>query len=80
MFYFAFLPLFVTPGLPTEVQLVILGSSYVIVFISALTIYAIAGRRIAGLFANPKAVRLKNRITGGFLVLAGLSLLRYQRP
>jgi threonine/homoserine/homoserine lactone efflux protein len=45
-----------------------------------LTIYAIAGRRIAGLFANPNAVRLKNRVTGGFLVLAGLSLLGYQRP
>ncbi len=51
-----------------------------VIFISALTIYAIDGRRIAGLFANPKAVRLKNRITGGFLLVAGLSLLRYERP
>ncbi len=80
VFYFAFLPLFVSPGLPAQVQLLILGSSYLVVFISTLTIYAIAGRRIAGLFANPKAVRLKNQITGGFLVVAGLSLLRYQRP
>ncbi len=80
VFYFAFLPLFVSPGLPAQIQLLILGSSYVVIFISALTIYAIAGRRIAGLFANPKAVRLKNRITGGFLLVAGLSLLRYERP
>ena len=80
VFYFAFLPLFVSPGLPPQVQLLILGSSYVVIFISALTIYAIAGRRIAGLFANRNAVRLKNRVTGGFLVLAGLSLLGYQRP
>ncbi len=80
MFYIAFLPLFVSPGLPAQVQLLILGSSYVVIFMSVLTIYAIAGRRIAGLFANPKAVRLKNRVTGGMLLAAGLSLLRYERP
>ena len=80
VFYFAFLPLFVSPGLPPQVQRLILGSSYVVIFISVLTIYAIAGRRIAGFFAKPKAVRLKNRVTGGFLVLAGLFLLGYERP
>ena len=80
IFYFAFLPLFVTPGWPLQAQLIILGGTYVLVFMAALALYALAGRRLLRLFQSDWAVRLKNRLTGGLLILAGLSLLRYQRP
>ena len=79
-FYFAFLPQFVTPGTDNAPQLLLLGITYVAVFIAALTLYALAGHRLAQLFARPRAVAWKNRITGSLLVLAGLALLRYERP
>ena len=79
VFYFAFLPQFVSPGTATQVQLLVLGLCYVAIFVAALSIYAFAGQAVAQLFSSPRAVRLKNRITGGFLILAGLSFLRYER-
>ncbi len=79
-FYFAFLPQFVTPGADTAPQLLFLGAAYVAVFIAALSLYALAGQRLARLFARPRAVAWKNRFTGGLLTLAGLALLRYERP
>lgn len=79
VFYFAFLPQFVSSDYSTQFQLLVMGSCYVAIFITALSICALAGRRIAHLFSSSRAVRLKNRITGGFLIVAGLSLLRYER-
>lgn len=80
VFYLAFLPLFVSPGWPVQLQLVILGGAYVLIFMAALALYALAGRRVARFFTSARVLRLKNRVTGGLLILAGLSLLRYQRP
>ncbi len=80
VFYFAFLPQFVTPGADSAPQLLFLGASYVAVFIGALALYALAGQRLARLFARRRAVAWRNRVTGGLLVLAGLALLRYERP
>lgn len=79
VFYLAFLPQFVTPGAGAGWQLGLLGASYVGVFVAVLAGYALAGRRLAYLFVTPRAMRLKNRLTGTFLIGAGLSLLRYER-
>ena len=41
--------------------------------------YALAGKAMSELAMTARAVRLKNRVAGSALVLAGLSLLR-ERP
>ncbi len=78
-FYLAFLPQFVTPGASAGAQLALLGASYVAVFVAVLTAYALAGWRLAAWLLTARLMRWKNRIVGGFLVGAGLSLIRYQR-
>ena len=79
VFYVAFLPQFVTPGPGSLIQLALLGATYVGICVVVDTGYALAGRSTARLFASPRAVRWKDRITGIALIGAGLSLLRYQR-
>ena len=79
VFYVAFLPQFVTPGPGSHLQLALLGATYVGICVVVDTGYAMAGRSAARLFASPRAVRWKDRITGVALIGAGLSLLRYQR-
>ena len=79
VFYFAFLPQFAGAGAPSSGWLALLGLTYVALFVAALLLYALLGRRLAGYVASPRILRLKNRVTGGLLIAAGLSLLRAER-
>ena len=79
VFYIAFLPQFVSPGADPQMQLAVLGGSYILLCVIADTGYVLAGRTLSSLFASPRVVRLTNRLTGTALIGAGLSLLRYER-
>ena len=78
LFYGAFLPQFVTPGPTAGDQLLLLAASFVAIAIVCDGTWAVlAGRLRRLLLAH---VRLRNRITGGLLVGAGLGLALARRP
>lgn len=77
LFYFALLPQFAPAG--SSSQFILLGGSYLTVFMLALALYALAGQRLAALIVNPRIQLWKNRLTGSLLIGAGLLLLRPER-
>ena len=77
LFYGAFFPQFITPGLTAGDQLLLLAVTFLVVAIVCDSTWAIlAGRLRALLVAH---TRLRNRITGGLLVSAGLGLAMARR-
>lgn len=77
VFYFALLPQFAPTG--STGQFLLLGGSYLTVFMIALALYALAGHRLAALVVKPNVQLWKNRLTGSLLLGAGLLLLRPER-
>ncbi len=77
LFYGAFFPQFITPGPNAGAQLLLLAVTFLVVAIVCDSTWAIlAGRLRALLVAH---ARLRNRITGGLLVGAGLGLAMARR-
>ena len=77
LFYGAFFPQFITPGPDAGAQLLLLAVTFLVVAIVCDSVWAIlAGRLRALLVAH---VRLRNRITGGLLIGAGLGLAMARR-
>jgi len=78
LFYGAFLPQFITPGPDASDQLLLLAATFLVVAVVLDSVWALlAGRLRALLVAH---VRLRNRLTGGLLVGAGLGLALARRP
>ncbi|CAN5604283.1 LysE family translocator [soil metagenome] len=78
LFYGAFFPQFITPGPTAAGQLLLLAVTFLVVAIICDSMWAIlAGRLRALLVAH---TRLRNRITGGMLVGAGVGLALARRP
>lgn len=78
LFYGAFFPQFITPGPTAANQLLLLAVTFLAVAIVCDSVWAIlAGRLRALLVAH---TRLRNRITGGMLVGAGVGLALARRP
>jgi threonine/homoserine/homoserine lactone efflux protein len=78
LFYGAFLPQFITPGPTAGDQLLLLAVSFVVIAIVCDGTWAVlAGRLRRLLLAH---VRLRNRLTGGLLVGAGVGLALARRP
>jgi len=77
LFYGAFFPQFITPAADAGEQLLLLAVTFLAVAIVCDSLWAIlAGRLRALLVAH---TRLRNRITGGLLVGAGLGLAMARR-
>ena len=77
LFYGAFFPQFITPGPDAGQQLLLLAVTFLAVAIVCDSLWAIlAGRLRVLLVAH---TRLRNRITGGLLVGAGLGLAMARR-
>ena len=77
LFYGAFFPQFITPGRDAGQQLLLLAVTFLAVAIVCDSLWAIlAGRLRVLLVAH---TRLRNRITGGLLVGAGLGLAMARR-
>jgi homoserine/homoserine lactone efflux protein len=78
LFYGAFLPQFITPGPTAPDQLLLLAVTFLVVAVILDSGWALlAGRLRALLTAH---VRLRNRLTGGLLVGAGVGLALARRP
>jgi len=77
LFYGAFLPQFITPGPTVADQLLLLAATFLVVAVVLDGLWAIlAGRLRALLTAH---ARLRNRLTGGLLMGAGLGLALARR-
>ena len=78
LFYGAFLPQFITPGPTAADQLLLLAVTFLVVAVVLDSAWALlAGRLRVLLMAH---VRLRNRLTGGLLVGAGVGLALARRP
>lgn len=72
LFYSAFLPQFVEPGGDVVRQLLLLAATFVVVAVVLDGLWAVMASRLRALLV--KHVRLRNRLTGGLLVGAGVGL------
>lgn len=78
LFYGAFLPQFITPGPAAADQLLLLAVTFLVVAIVLDGVWAILAGRLRALLTTH--ARLRNRLTGGLLVGAGLGLALARRP
>ncbi len=74
VFYAAFFPPFLSSKMAVIPQLIILGLTFLAIFVIISFFYALLADRTRALYKNPKHIRLQNRITGGLLVSAGVAL------
>lgn len=78
LFYGAFLPQFITPGQAAADQLLLLAVTFLVVAVVLDGVWAILAGRLRALLTTH--VRLRNRLTGGLLIGAGLGLALARRP
>jgi homoserine/homoserine lactone efflux protein len=78
LFYGAFLPQFITHGPTASDQLLLLAVTFLVVAVVLDSAWALLAGRLRGLLLAH--VRLRNRLTGGLLVGAGLGLALARRP
>jgi len=78
LFYGAFLPQFITPGPNVADQLLLLAVTFFVVATVLDGAWAILAGRLRALLTTH--ARLRNRLTGGLLVGAGLGLALARRP
>lgn len=78
LFYGAFLPQFITPGPAAADQLLLLAVTFLVVATVLDGLWAILAGRLRALLTTH--ARLRNRLTGGLLIGAGLGLALARRP
>jgi homoserine/homoserine lactone efflux protein len=78
LFYGAFFPQFITPGPQAADQLLLLAVTFLVVAIVCDSVWAILAGRLRALLVAK--ARVRNRVTGGLLVGAGLGLALARRP
>ncbi|HYC63924.1 MAG TPA: LysE family translocator [Reyranellaceae bacterium] len=78
LFYGAFLPQFVTPGVDLQSQLIVLAITFFAIAVVVDSTWALAASRLRGALAL--RARVRNRITGGLFIGAGLGLALARRP
>lgn len=78
LFFGAFLPQFVSPGPDARSQLALLAATFLILAMALDSLWAVFADRFAGALRGNG--RLRNRLTGGALLTAGLGLALARRP
>ena len=78
LFCGAFLPQFVTPGPDATRQLVLLAVTFFVVSTVLDSLWAVLAGRLRAVLAA--RARLRNRLTGGLMIGAGLGLALARRP
>lgn len=78
LFYGAFFPQFITPGPTAGDQLLLLAATFLVVATVLDGLWAILAGRLRGLLMMH--ARLRNRLSGGLLVGAGVGLALARRP
>lgn len=79
IFFMAFLPHFIDPGSPTPPQLLLMGTTFVVLGIVNATAYAMLSTAIGARLRSPRLLRTMNRIGGGFLMSAAALTFSMQR-
>ncbi|MGE9551293.1 LysE family translocator [Erwinia amylovora] len=74
LFFAALFPNFIDASQPHAVQFATLAVTWAVLDCSLMFAYACAGRRLSGLFSNPRRLRILNRSTGTLFVFAGSAL------
>lgn len=77
LFYGAFLPQFITPGVGVGWQLGVLSATVLVTAVVVDSGWALLAGRFRGVLAARG--RLRNRLTGGFLIAAGVGLASARR-
>lgn len=72
VFLVAFIPQFLNPNESLWFQFLILGTTFVIVDIIVMTGYSSMASKLKFLIKDAKAIKIQNRITGSFLILAAI--------
>jgi len=75
----AFMPQFIQPGEAIWLQLLLMGSAFIVMEIGAIAIYAIMGARLRSLAQSESGLTWINRGSGGALIVSGIALLSSQR-
>ncbi len=73
-FYAAFFPPFVNPSLPALPQLLMMGATFVAIFLIVAILHGLAADRVRAMFQTRRSQRVWNRMAGSFLIGAGLLL------
>ncbi len=79
IFLAAFFPQFVDPAVPLAVQMPVLGVSFLVITYVVTALWALLAGRAGALFRTRRHVLLRNRITGGLMIGAGLGLALVRR-
>lgn len=78
LFYGAFFPQFIAPGPNASEQLLLLAVTFLVIAVVLDGVWALLAARLRTLLVTH--VRLRNRLTGGLLMGAGLGLALARRP
>lgn len=76
----AFFAPFVDPAEPAAGQILALGGVALLLEVAAVAAYAYAGSRLGRFTRSPRGLAVVNRLSGGALVAAGLTLAFASRP
>ena len=79
LFYAAFFPQFVDPASPPGPQLAILCTTFLVVATILDGTYAILAGQLRPFLRTRRRARLRNRLTGSFLIAAALGLALARR-
>lgn len=75
LIFTAFLPQFVDVALDVDHQFMVLGCTFIVLEMLAISIYALFGLYLRQWFTKPKMVRRFNRVSAMFLSYSGANLL-----
>lgn len=79
VFLVAFIPQFLDPNVSIWLQFVIIGLTLCIVDIFVMTGYSSMASKLKFLIKDVKAIKIQNRITGAFLILAAVLMSNAKR-
>lgn len=79
IFFAAFFPQFIDPVAPLSLQLPILAVSFLVITYVFTAVWALLAGRAGRFFRSRRRIRLRNRLTGGLMMGAGLGLALARR-
>ncbi|WP_417690821.1 LysE family translocator [Roseibium sp.] len=79
MFFIAFLPHFVVPTAPAVPQLLLLGTTFVVLAVANASLYALAAAEVGHRLKKPKVLARVQKGGGALLMAAALLSLKLQR-
>ncbi len=79
LFYAAFFPHFIDVDAAAAPQLIILSATFLVIAAVFTSMYAALAHQVGSYFRGPTGARLRNRLTGGILIGAGVVLALARR-